>query len=168
MILGMSLAAFTLAHVAISLVAIGSGLVVAAGMWRSQQLPAWRALFLLTTIATSVSGFLFHSKSFGPPHVVGVISLVILALALLALYRHRLEGAWRAVYVVCALMALYLNCFVLIVQAFQKVPALKALAPKGSEPAFAITQLLVLALFVALGFFANRRFHPATATPALA
>ncbi|HYL71304.1 MAG TPA: hypothetical protein VEY89_08390 [Candidatus Dormibacteraeota bacterium] len=168
MILGMSVAAFTLLHVLISLVAIGSGVIVAAGMWRSQRLPSWSALFLFTTIATSVTGFLFHSKSFGPPHVVGAISLVILALALLALYLHQLAGAWRAVYVVCALMALYLNCFVLIVQAFQKVPALKALAPKGSEPPFAITQLLVLALFVALGFFANRRFHPATSAPALA
>lgn len=168
MILGMSVAAFTLAHVVISLIAIGSGIVVAAGMWRAQQLPAWSALFLLTTIATSVTGFLFHSKSFGPPHVVGVISLVILAVALLARYLHRLAGAWRAVYVLCVLMALYLNCFVLIVQAFQKVPALKALAPKGSEPPFAITQLLVLGLFVALGFFANRRFHPATSAPAVA
>ena len=168
MILGMSTPAFTLLHVVISLVAIASGLVVAAGMYRSRPLRGWAALFLITTIATSVTGFLFHSKSFGPPHVVGVISLVILVVALLALYLHRLAGAWRAVYVVCALTALYLNCFVLVAQAFQKVPALRALAPQGSEPPFALTQLSLLAAFLALGFFANRRFHPATSIPALA
>jgi hypothetical protein len=99
MILGMSTEAFTLFHVVISLIAIASGVVVTIGMWRAQRLPGWSAVFLATTIATSVAGFLFHSKSFGAPHVVGVISLVILAIALFALYGYRLAGAWRWIYV---------------------------------------------------------------------
>jgi hypothetical protein len=166
MILGMSTGAFTLLHVAISLVAIASGVVVTIGMWRAQQMPGWTLVFLVTTIATSVTGFLFHSKSFGPPHVVGVISLVILALALVALYRYRLTGAWRWIYVAGALAVFYLNVFVAVVQAFQKLPFLNALAPKGSEPPFASTQLLVLAGFIALGVVAVRRFHPTMPAPA--
>jgi len=166
MILGMSTASFTLLHVAISLIAIASGVVVTIGMWRAQRMPLWTAVFLVTTIATSVTGFLFHSKSFGPPHVVGVISLIILALALVALYGYRLTGAWRWIYVAGALAAFYLNVFVAVVQAFQKLPFLNALAPKGSEPPFAITQLLVLAGFIALGVIAARRFHPGEPAPA--
>ena len=160
MILGMSTASFTVLHVIISLIAIVSGLVVAAGMRRALYLPAWTALFLLTTILTSVTGFLFHSKSFGAPHVVGAVSLVILAIAVVALYGFRLAGAWRSLYVASALASLYLNVFVLMVQLFQKVPALKALAPNGTEPPLAIAQLLVLAGFVALAVSALRRFHP--------
>jgi len=166
MILGMSTASFTLLHVAISLIAIASGVVVTIGMWRAQRMPLWTAVFLVTTIATSVTGFLFHSKSFGPPHVVGVISLIILALALVALYGYRLTGAWRWIYVASALAAFYLNVFVAVVQAFQKLPFLNALAPKGSEPPFAIAQLLVLAGFIALGVIAARRFHPGEPAPA--
>jgi hypothetical protein len=166
MILGMSTGAFTLFHVAISLIAIACGVAVTIGMWRAQRVPLWTAVFLVTTVATSVTGFLFHSKSFGPPHVVGVISLVILALALVALYGYRLTGAWRWIYVAGALSAFYLNVFVAVVQAFQKLPFLNALAPKGSEPPFAITQLLVLAGFIALGVIAARRFHPGEPAPA--
>jgi hypothetical protein len=166
MILGMSTGSFTLLHVAISLIAIACGVVVMIGMWRAQRVPLWTAVFLVTTVATSVTGFLFHSKSFGPPHVVGVISLVILALALVALYGYRLTGAWRWIYVAGALAAFYLNVFVAVVQAFQKLPFLNALAPKGSEPPFAITQLLVLAGFIALGVIAARRFHPGEPAPA--
>jgi hypothetical protein len=166
MILGMSTEAFTLLHVVISLIAIASGVVVTIGMWRAQKLQGWSAVFLATTIATSVTGFLFHSKSFGAPHVVGVISLVILAVALIALYGYRLAGAWRWIYVAGALAAFYLNVFVAVVQAFQKLPFLRALAPKGSEPPFALTQLLVLAGFIALGVVAARRFHPAAPVPA--
>jgi len=165
MILGMSTGAFTLLHVAISLIAIACGVVVTIGMWRAQRVPLWTAVFLVTTVATSVTGFLFHSKSFGPPHVVGVISLLILALALVALYGYRLTGAWRWIYVAGALAAFYLNVFVAVVQAFQKLPFLNALAPKGSEPPFAITQLLVLAGFIALGIIAARRFHPGEPAP---
>jgi len=166
MILGMSIEAFTLFHVVISLIAIASGVLVTVGMWRAQRLPGWTAVFLATTIATSVTGFLFHSKSFGAPHVVGVISLVILAVALIALYGYRLAGAWRWIYVASALAAFYLNVFVAVVQAFQKVPFLNALAPKGSEPPFAITQLVVVAGFIALGVIAARRFHPGEPAPA--
>lgn len=162
MTLGMSTATFTLLHVVISLVGIASGVVVGLGMLRARLLPGWSAAFLATTIAISVTGFLFHSKSFGPPHVVGAFSLVILAIALLALYGYHLARAWRSIYVICALAALYLNVFVLVVQAFQKVPSLRALAPNGSEPPFAITQLLVLLVFVALGIFTTRRVHPST------
>jgi len=166
MILGVSTGAFTLLHVAISLIAIAFGVLVTIGMWRAQRVPLWTAVFLVTTIATSVTGFLFHSKSFGPPHVVGVISLVILALALVALYGYRLTGAWRWIYVASALAAFYLNVFVAVVQAFQKLPFLNALAPKGSEPPFAVTQLVVLAGFIALGVIAARRFHPGEPAPA--
>ena len=166
MILGMSTASFTLLHVIISLVGIASGFVVAAGMRSSQGLRRWTAVFLTTTILTSVTGFFFHSKSFGPPHVVGVISLVILAIALVALYGYHLAGAWRGVYVTTALAAQYFNCFVLVAQLFAKVPFLNALAPNGSEPPFAIAQLVVLAAFVALGISAFRRFRPAALVPA--
>ena len=166
MILGMSTGSFTLLHVAISLIAIACGVLVTIGMWRAQRVPLWTAVFLVTSVATSVTGFLFHSKSFGPAHVVGVISLVILALALVALYGYRLTGAWRWIYVASALAAFYLNVFVAVVQAFQKVPFLNALAPKGSEPPFAITQLVVVAGFIALGVIAARRFHPGEPAPA--
>ena len=165
MILGMSTEAFTLFHVLISLSAIAAGVVVTIGMWRAQKLPGWTAVFLVTTVATSVTGFFFHSKSFGAPHVVGVISLIILAIALIALYSYRLAGAWRWIYVACALAAFYLNVFVAVVQAFQKLRILKALAPTGSEPPFAVTQLLVLAGFIALGVVAARRFQPRAPAP---
>lgn len=163
MILGMPTAAFTLLHVIISLIGIVAGAVVALRMRRAQRLPGWTAVFLATTILTSVTGFFFYSKSFGPPHVVGVISLIILAAALVALYGYHLAGAWRALYVVTALAAFYLNTFVLVTQLFAKVPALKALAPNGSEPPFAVAQLLVLGAFVALGVSAIKRFRPAAA-----
>jgi hypothetical protein len=166
MILGMSTETFTLFHVIVSLVAIASGAVVTAGIWRARRLPGWTALFLITTIGTSMTGFFFHSKSIGPPHVVGVISLIILAIALVALYGYKLAGSWRWIYVATALAAFYLNVFVAIVQAFQKLPFLRPLAPTGSEPPFVVTQLLVLAGFVALGFLAARRFHPGVRTAA--
>ncbi len=139
MIAGMSTAAFTQLHVLISLVGILSGLIVLAGMWSAKRLPGWTALYLSTTVLTSVTGFLFHSKAFGPPHVFGVISLAVLAVTIVALYKYRLMGASRWIYVVGAVLALYLNAFVAVVQAFQKVSFLKPLAPTGSEPPFAIT-----------------------------
>src|SRR6185295_9597404 len=159
MILGMSLAAFTLLHVIISLFGIASGLVVLAGILGGRLLNGWNGFFLLTTIATSVTGFMFHSKSFGPPHIVGVISLIVLAVALFALYSRRLVGSWRWIYAATAVAALYLNVFVGVVQAFQKLPILHALAPNGSEPPFVIAQGLVLLIFVALGIQAAKRFH---------
>ncbi|HUI61815.1 MAG TPA: hypothetical protein VLX90_16430 [Steroidobacteraceae bacterium] len=160
MILGMSTALFTLVHVVISLIALFAGLVVTFGLLRSQRLPGWTALFLLTTILTSVTGFLFHSKAFGPPHVVGVISLVVLAICAIALYGLHLRGTWRPIYVVTALLAFYFNAFVAVAQSFDKIGFLHALAPTQKEPPFAVAQLIVVVLFVYLGVRAAKKFHP--------
>jgi hypothetical protein len=160
MTLGLSLENFTILHVIISLVAIASGFVVLAGMLRAQRLPGWTAFFLATTVLTSVTGFMFPLSGFTPAVAVGLISIVVLAVALAALYVKRLNGAWRWTYVVSALVALYLNVFVLVVQAFQKVPVLQALAPTQSEPPFLIAQGVVLALFVILGAVAVVRYRP--------
>jgi hypothetical protein len=166
MILGMSTSTFTLLHVIISLVAIFSGGVVLFGWLRQQAHDGWTALFLVTTVLTSVTGFFFHSTSFGPPHIVGVLSLLILAVAIPALYVFHLAGFWRWVYIVGASAALYLNVFVGVVQAFQKLSFLKPLAPTQSEPPFLIAQVAVMLIFVALGFLAVRRFHPVTTAAA--
>jgi hypothetical protein len=163
LIWGLSTAAFTQVHVVLSLIGIFTGLIVVFGMLAGKRLDALTAVFLLTTIATSVTGFGFPIHHFGPPHIVGVISLVVLAIALLARYAFHLRGAWRWIFVVTAVIALYLNVFVGIVQAFQKVPALKELAPKQNEPPFAIAQLAALVIFVVLAVLASKRFRPATA-----
>jgi hypothetical protein len=160
MIIGMSLSAFTTFHVLLSLIGIASGLIVLGAMIEGKRAPVWTAIFLLTTIATSVSGFLFPFKSFDPALVVGTISLVLLAIAAFALYVLHLGGPWRLIYVVAAVMALYLNVFVAVVQAFQKVAFLHGLAPTQSEPPFAIAQGTVLIIFLLLGVFAIRRFRP--------
>jgi hypothetical protein len=163
MILGMSLATFTLVHVVISLVGIASGLIVMERFVRNRLLGLSNTIFLVTTIATSATGFLFPFKGFTPAHAVGIISLVILAIALFALCAGNLIGAWRWIYVVTAVIALYLNVFVAVVQAFQKVGRLRALAPTQGEPPFAIAQGAVLVFFVILGIVALRRFRPPTA-----
>jgi hypothetical protein len=163
MILGMSLYTFTLLHVAISLVGIATGFVVLYGMLTGRRLEGWTAVFLATTILTSVTGFMFPIARIGPPHIFGAISLVVLAVALLALYVHRLQGSWRWIYVVTALFAQYLNVFVGVVQAFQKSAFLAELAPTQSEPPFAIAQAAVLGLFLLLGWLAVSRFRPALA-----
>ena len=150
---------FTLAHVVISLIGIGSGLVVSLGMLNGKRLDGWTGFFLATTVLTSATGFGFPFEHLLPAHIVGVISLVVLALAIFARYGRRLAGAWRRVYVIGAVVALYLNVFVLVVQLFRRVPALQALAPTQSEPPFAIAQLAVLALFIVLGVFATKRFR---------
>lgn len=160
MILGLSIGTFTIVHVIISLVAIVSGLVVFAGLFTSDSRPGWTALFLFTTVLTSATGFLFPFGGPTPAFITGIISLVTLAAALLALYAFGLMAAWRGVYVVTALFALYLNCFVLVVQSFQKIGILKALAPTQSEPPFLVAQGVLLFVFVVLGFLAMRRFHP--------
>jgi hypothetical protein len=161
--LGLSLSTFTTAHVVISLIGIATGLLVLWGMLGSQRMGGLTAVFLITTVLTSVTGFMFPFNGLLPSHVVGAISLVVLAVALIALYLFRLESAWRWIYVVTAVIALYFNVFVGVVQAFQKFAVLHALAPTQSEPPFAIAQLIVLALFVWLGFLAVRRFHPGPA-----
>lgn len=157
MILGLSVQAFTLLHVLISLVGIATGLFVAYGLLIGQVYRSWTAWFLVTTVLTSVTGFFFHSKSFGPPHIVGVISLLVLAIAIYALYSAHLAGGWRRIYVITGLLALYLNVFVLVTQIFQKIAPFRALAPNGNEPPFLIAQVVVLIAFVAIGVGAFRR-----------
>jgi hypothetical protein len=160
MIWGMTTSIFTLVHVVLSLVGIGAGLIVMWGLLAGKRLDAWTAIFLASTVATSVTGFGFPFHEFLPPHDVGVISLFVLALALVARYPFHLSGAWRWIYVVSAVIALYLNVFVGVVQAFQKVPALKGIAPTQTEPPFLIAQLAVLVLFVVLAIVATIRFAP--------
>jgi len=159
MILGMTISTFTLLHVLISLVGIGSGFIVLYGLLTGKRLDGWTAIFLVTTVLTSLTGFLFPFEHLLPSHVVGVISLVVLAVAILARYGMHLAGAWRGIYVVSAAVALYFNVFVLVVQAFMKMPALKALAPTQKEPPFVAAQLALMALFVVLTIFAVKKFH---------
>lgn len=159
MILGMTLATFTAVHVVLSLVGIGAGLLAFYGLLQSKLWPGSTHLFLLTTVLTSLTGFLFPVQHVMPSHVLGAISIVVLALAMFALYGQNLAGGWRRTYVICAAVALYLNVFVLVVQSFEKVPALHALAPNGSGTVFAITQLVVLAIFLWIGFQAVKRFR---------
>ena len=152
--------AFVLFHVVISLIAIGSGFIVVYGLLSARRMPGLTALFLVTTAATSITGYFFHRDHILPSQIVGAIALVVLAVTVLALYWFHLRGTWRAVYVVGAVLSLYFNVFVLVAQAFQKIPSLHALAPKGSEPPFAVSQGLVLLVFVVLGILATRRFRP--------
>jgi hypothetical protein len=155
----MLLSAFTIFHVALSLVGIGSGFVVLYGLLQAKQSSGWAKTFLTTTVATSLTGFLFPFHGFTPGIGVGIVSMIVLAAAILALYRFGLAGGWRRTYVITSVMALYLNFFVLIVQSFEKVPALRALAPTQSEPPFQIAQLVALLLFVALGIRAAMKFR---------
>jgi hypothetical protein len=166
MVLGMSLSTFTEVHVVISLIGIFSGIIVVAGMLGANRFAGWTALFLVTTVLTSLTGFLFPFTHITPAHVVGVISLVVLAVAILALYVYHLAGSWRWLYVAGATLALYLNVFVGVVQAFQKLPFLTRLAPTQSEPPFLVAQLTVLVICGVLGILAARRFRPAARVPA--
>jgi glucose-6-phosphate-specific signal transduction histidine kinase len=155
----MSTSTYTLVHVVMSLLGIGSGLIVMYGLLSAKRLNGWTALFLVTTVATSATGFGFPFDHLLPSHKVGIISLLVLAVAILARYAFHLAGAWRSIYVVCATIALYLNVFVLVVQGFLKVPALHAMAPTQSEPPFLIAQVVVLLLFVLLAVKAVRNFR---------
>jgi len=157
MILGMSLETFTLIHVLISLAGIASGLVVMYGFFTSQRLDGWTVIFLTTTALTSLTGFLFSFAGVTPAIKLGIISSILLAIAIVA--RYPLHLAWRKTYVIAACAALYFNVFVLVVQAFEKVPALNAIAPTQKEPPFAITQLAVLVLFVVLTTLAVKKFQ---------
>ncbi|MDB6015824.1 MAG: hypothetical protein JWR19_313 [Pedosphaera sp.] len=150
---------FTLVHVVISLVGIFSGFVVVFGLLTGKRLDGWTAVFLATTVATSVTGFFFPFHGFTPAIGLGIISLVVLALAIYARHARHLAGAWRKIYVISAVVALYFNVFVAVVQAFQKVPTLHAMAPTQTEPPFKFTQLVVLALFVVLAIAAAIRFR---------
>jgi len=158
----MSTSTFTLLNVALSLIGIVAGLVVVLAMLRSKMANGWTALFLVTTVLTSVTGFFFPFGQLLPSHVVGIVSLLVLAIAIVALYGYRLARAWRWVYVTGAVLALYLNVFVLVAQGFQKVAFLNALAPTQSDPAFIIAQLVALVIFVVLSVKELKSFHPAT------
>lgn len=149
---------FTAIHTLISLVGIAAGLVVLFGMFASKPLNTWTSIFLWSTVATSATGFLFPFTKFLPSHAVGVLSLVLLAVALFARYQRHMSGGWRVTYVVTAVISLYLNCFVLVVQLFLKVPALHALAPTQAEPPFAIAQGITLVAFIVAGVLAVKRF----------
>ena len=163
MVIGLSIYTFTIVHVFISLAAIASGLIVLFGMLGAHRLPAWTALFLVTTILTSVTGFIFPIHGFTPGLGTGVVSMLVLAAALIALYAKHLVGSWRWTYVAAAVSALYFNVLVLIVQSFQKVPTLNTLAPTQSEPPFLIAQGVALMAFLFLGIAAVFRFRPAPA-----
>ena len=153
---------FTWVHVIISLVGIVTGFVVMKGMVASQRLDGWTAVFLATTVLTSVTGFGFPIEKVTPGIIVGTISLVVLLIAIVARYAFGMNAGWRPAYLVTALVAQWLNVFVLVVQLFGKVTALHALAPNGSEPPFMIVQTVVMVVFIIVGIAALRRFHPAS------
>ena len=161
MVLGMSIATFTVVHVVISLIAIAAGAVACARMLEGRRLDGWNTVFLLFTVLTTVTGFLFPFTGFTPAIGVGIVSGIALTMALTALYVGHLAAAWRWIYVASAVFAFYLNVFVLVVQAFQKIGFLNRFAPTGSEPPFAVAQALVLLGFLLLGFLVLKRFRPA-------
>jgi hypothetical protein len=166
MVWGLSLETFTLLHVVISLLAIASGLIVLFGMIAGKRFDALNVLFLTTTVLTSMTGFGFPIHRVTPGIVVGILSLLVLAIALFARYSRHLSGGWRRIYVITASIALYFNCFVLVVQLFEKVPAIKALAPTQKEPPFGIAQLTLLVLFVVLTTVAVKKFRDVGASMA--
>lgn len=161
MILGLSIGQFTYLHVFLSMVGIGAGVFVVFGLLSSRRLSILTSLFFVTTVATSLTGFLFPFKGVTPAIVLGILSLIALALAIVALYVKKLDGVWRGVYVISAMVAFYFNFFVLIVQSFGKVHVLNQIAPTQSSPGFGLTQLIVLLIFVFLTLRAYKRFHPA-------
>jgi hypothetical protein len=160
MILGMSIATFTTVHVILSLLGIAAGFIVLAGMIEGKYSRLWTAIFLIMTVLTSITGFPIPPFGLDPPRVVGVVSLVLLVIAIAALYVFRLAGWWRWIYAVTVTAALYLNCFVGVVQTFQKISFFRSLAPTQSEPPFAIAQIAVLIIFIVLGVFAVKKFTP--------
>ncbi|HEV1993632.1 MAG TPA: hypothetical protein VGR03_04820 [Candidatus Acidoferrum sp.] len=149
----------TFVHVVLSLIGIFSGFIVMFGLFAAKRLDGWTAIFLVTTVATSVTGFLFPFHRFLPSYAIGIVSLLVLTVAILARYSFHLAGGWRRSYVVTAMIALYLNVFVLVAQAFLKVPALKAMAPTQSAPPFLVSQLIVMAIFVVFTIFAAIKFR---------
>jgi hypothetical protein len=157
--MSLGLKIFTLVHVLISLAGIFSGFVVLFGLLTAKRFKQWTAFFLAATVLTSVTGFLFPVHQFMPSHAVGILSLMVLALAIYARYPRHLSGRWRVVYVISAMGAQYLNVFVAVVQAFEKIPALHAIAPTLGDPAFKVTQLVVLVLFAVITIAAVIRFR---------
>jgi hypothetical protein len=163
MILGMSLATYTTVHVIISLIGIASGFIVLFGLLNGRLFGPWNSLFLITTVLTSVTGFGFPNTKVTPGIVLGILSLIALAIAIFALYARHLSGAWRRTYAITAMIALYFNVFVLIAQLFEKVPAIHALAPTQTEAPFKVAQILLLVLFAILISVAAKKFRPALA-----
>ena len=161
MIWGMSTATFTQLHVIISLIGIGAGLLVMYGLIKGKRFDGATAIFLLTTVLTSTTGFAFPNEHVTPGMIVGGISLVVLALAIVGRYVFHLGGPWRSIYVITAMIALYLNCFVLVVQLFEKVPALRAAAPTQKEPPFLVAQVIVMVVFIILAIAGVKKFRPA-------
>ena len=161
MILGMT--PLTFIHVLLSLIGIATGFLVIFQMIGGKRLGGLNTIFLATTILTSVTGYFFPITKVTPGIIIGAISLVVLAIALFALYSKKLAGGWRTVYVVTAVMAQFFNVLVLIAQSFRKIPALHAMASTGEESIVKITQLCALVLLIVLGIAAGKRFHPETA-----
>jgi hypothetical protein len=163
MVFGMSLATYTTVHVIISLVAIASGLIVLAGLLGGRLLGGWNGLFLVTTVLTSLTGFGFPFVKVTPGIIVGILSLIVLAIATFALYSRHLQGSWRRTFVITAMIALYFNVFVLVAQLFEHVPAIHALAPTQTEGPFKVAQLLLLILFAIFITGAAKKFRPLVA-----
>src|SRR5438445_10170373 len=151
---------YTVIHALISLIAIFTGLVVLFGMLAGKRLDHWTKWFLISAVATTITGFFFPFHGFTPAIGLGIISLPFLAITIFARYSGHLTGAWRWIFVIGAVICLYFNVFVLVVQVFEKVPALHAMAPTQTEPPFKLTQLIVLTTFILLGIVAVIRFHP--------
>jgi hypothetical protein len=166
MILGLSVATYTLIHVVLSLVGIVAGLVVAGGIVAGTRPERWAAVFLVTTVLANVSGFGFPFVHFLPSHAVGIISLVVLAAVIVAHYGKHFAGRWRTTYAVGVVVATYFNVFVLVAQLFKRIPVLFVAAPTQSEPPFVLTQALVAALFIWLGVAVVKGFRPAPAATA--
>lgn len=147
-------------HVLLSLIGIATGLIVVYGLAKSRRMERMTLLFLATTLLTNLTGFLFPFGGFTPALGVGIIGTAVMAICLIARYIKGMHGRWREIYVITAVLSLYLNVFVLVVQLFLKVPALHALAPNGNEPPFAAVQAVVLLAAIASGWLATRRFRP--------
>jgi hypothetical protein len=162
-IMSTGLALFTIFHVFLSIAALVTGLVMLAGLLKARPYGGWTIAFLVSMAATMLTGFLFPFHGFTPALGVGIICILILGLAVIARYTFQMRGFWRPVYIVSGLTALYLNCFVFVVQAFQKIGPLHVLAPKGSEPPFAVVQAIVLLSFLFAGYLAVRGFRPRAA-----
>jgi hypothetical protein len=165
MIFGISTAIYTIIHVAISLIGIGTGFIVLYGLLNGKLLSPWNLVFLVTTILTSLTGFGYPNTTVTPGIVLGILSIIVLGIAVLALCIFSLNGPWRRTYAISAMIALYFNCFVLIAQSFEHVPALHALAPTGTEGPFKIAQLILLVLFIVLIIGAARKFRSSLIQP---
>jgi len=151
---------YTITHTLISLVAIFTGFVVVFGLLAGERFDGWTKWFLVTAVATTITGFFFPFHGFTPAIGLGIISLPFLALTIFARYPKHLAGPWRWIYVIGAVICLYFNLFVLVVQSFEKVPALHAIAPTQTEPPFKLTQLVALLVSALLAIIAAIRFHP--------